>query len=159
MRKYCLPKIRKPGEASLSVKKPHNFNTPFNSKLKQFKLRRCKYNGPMDDPNKTDTNYLCRGMLTEESFNNLKKEQDKILIEGQKYLVKIYESNFDTLIDRIKTESPKSNEISIIKNFFKKKDLPSVSVDENGKEIVQKPLETIPNEIRYNNTFKKKIWI
>ena len=156
MRKYCLPKIRKPGETSLSVKKPHNFNTPFNSKLKQFKLRRCKYNGPTDDPNKTDTNYLCRGMLTEESFNNLKKEQDKILIEGQKYLVKIYESNFDTLIDRIKTESPKSNEISIIKNFFKKKDLPSVSVDENGKEIVQKPLETIPNEIRYNNTFKKK---
>lgn len=29
-------------------------------------------------------------------------------------------------------------------------------MDENGKEIVQKPLETIPNEIRYNNTFKKK---
>ena len=54
MRKYCLPKIRKPGEQSSSVKKSHNFNTPFNSKLKQFKLRRFKYNGPMNDPNKTN---------------------------------------------------------------------------------------------------------
>ena len=156
MRKYCLPKIRKPGEGSSSVKKSHNFNTPFNSKLKQFKLRRFKMNSLMDDPNKTGSNYLCRGMLTEESFNNLKKEEDKILIEGQKYLIKIYESNYDTLIDRIKTESPRTNEINLIKPYFKKKDLPSVSIDENGKETIQKPVDTVPNEIRYNNAFKKK---
>ena len=113
MKKYCLPKIRKNGVRYSSIKKEHNFNTPFNSMLKQFKLKRYNYNSPANDRNQTNLSYLNKGMLTEESFNNLKKEEDKILIEGQKYLIKIYESNFASLIDRIKNESPKSNEINL----------------------------------------------
>ena len=152
MKKCCLPKIRNNGVRCSSIKKQHNFNNPFNSMLKQFKLKRYNYNSPLNDQNKTSLSYLNKGMLTEESFNNLKKEEDKILIEGQKYLIKIYESNFASLIDRIKTESPKSNEINLIKSHFQKKNLPSVSMDEAGKE---RPIESVPNEIRYNNVFKK----
>ena len=153
MKKCCLPKISKSVAKAPINLKSQNFSSPFNSMLKTFKLRRPKVNFK-SPTNETNGNNSYKGQHTVESstiyesLNPLRKEENQILIDGQKYLIKIYESNYSSKIDEIKSEAPKNNEINIIKPAYKKI-FPSIKGDNGNK------LETLPSEIRYNSIKKK----
>ena len=159
MRRYSLPKINKSGMRTTFVSKSHDFSSPFSSMLKTFKLKRNKIN---IRPNETISNNFNKAQTINRSndlydMNPLRKEENQILIDGQKYLIKIYESNYSSKIDEIKSESPKTNEINLIKAVYKK-NLPSI-LGNDGQNINnnnrRKQTETLPSEIRYSS-FKKK---
>ena len=153
MRKSYFPSIRKTQRKFPLPAKSHDFNTPFMTMFNQFKLKKhlkLKSNDKTDNSNKK--NYYS----TKDNF--LKKEEDKILIEGQKYLIKLYESNYSSLIDRIKTESPRDNDINIIKPVFSRNKLMgkmSILGSEKGKKEANKRTETISNDTKFTLMKKK----
>ena len=123
--------------------------TMFN-KFKLKKNLKLKSNDNSDNPDKK--NYYS----TNKNF--LKKEEDKILIEGQKYLIKLYESNYSSLIDRIKTESPRDNDINIIKPVFSRNKMigrMTILGSEKGKKETNKRTETISSDSKFNFMKKK----
>ena len=125
MKKLSLPKINQ-GNKSISLpKKNHVFTNPFFSLLKKYKLK--KLDLQSIESNKNNGNY----MLTEPSrnpinkFNDtitnmLQKEENKILIKGQKYLIKLYKDEYSPLIDSMKkdlqTSKSKQSKIKLTKS-------------------------------------------
>ena len=119
MRKCRLPKIQKSTNIETPLPtKSIDFSSPFSALLKQYKLKEKK--SKMNySTNKTNVNYVLtepnsKRTLDLSETNLMKKEEDKILIEGQKYLIKLYESNHSSLIDKIKKES--TIKVNLLKN-------------------------------------------
>ena len=154
MKKCRLPKITKSNIKPPLPTKSIDFSSPFSALLKKFKVKnqKVKYKSPI---NNTNINSNC--LLTEPILKNtmdlyennefLKKEEDKILIEGQKYLIKLYESNYSSLLEKIKSEE---NETKEKKNSKNKRVLPSITIDNGNNNIVndENQTGTLSNESR-----------
>ena len=109
MKKLSLPKIESGNQNYYLPKKDHSFSNPFYSRLKKYKLK--KLNLDKVEAMKNNGKYL----LTEPSrepknnFNDtvrslLQKEENKLLIKGQKYLIKLYKNDYSSLIDSMKKD-------------------------------------------------------
>ena len=152
MKKCCLPKIKKKNVNPPLPLKSINFSSPFSTLLKEFKIKNQKKKilSPTNNMN-THSNYL----LTEayikkktldlyDDENFLKKEEDKMLIEGQKYLIKLYESNYSSLLEKIKTENKEKEK--------KNKILPSLNIDNdniNNNNDDDNQTSTMSNDSRH----------
>ena len=168
MRKCRLPKIKKSTNIESPLpQKSIDFSSPFSSLLKQYKLK--EKNTKMNYPtNKANSNYILtepnvRRSLDLVETNLMKKEEDKMLVEGQKYLIKLYESNHSSLIDKIKNESSiKDNKSKSPEKLINRKILPAINtiekenednyINNNEDNIIanseDKRMETISNETR-----------
>jgi hypothetical protein len=87
MRKCRLPKIKKSTNIESPLpQKSIDFSSPFSSLLKQYKLK--EKNSKMNYPtNKANSNYILtepnvRRSLDLVETNLMKKEEDKMLVEG-----------------------------------------------------------------------------
>ena len=176
MKKLSLPKIKTTNKNSSIPKKKHLFTSPFLSLLKKYKLKKNDFNS--QDSKNNNGKY----MLTEahkdgnikmndtiKSF--LQKEENKLLIKGQKYLIKLYKSDYSSLIDSMKKDVQRSrNKLSEIKQENSNKQLPplaeiSPSMDiekveefENENETLTQ--ESFPMKSRYGfNKFKKSNYV
>ena len=154
MKKCCLPKIKKRDIKPPLPVKSINFSSPFSSLLKEFKIKnqKKKVQSPINNTN-IHSNYLLteayikkRSIDLYDDDNFLKKEEDKMLIEGQKYLIKLYESNYSSLLEKIKSENKDSEK--------KKKILPSLIIDNDNDNINnyhndENQIGTISNDSRH----------
>ena len=171
MKKCHLPRIRKTSKETKLPIKSVDFSSPFSTLLKQFKLKNqaIKMRSPQ---NYTKSNYLTTEAVPKQTayvYDDDKKKEDKrLLIEGQKYLIKLYESNYSSLMDKIKSETFIDKKVNFLK--VKKKNLPSINDNEkniNNDNIVERPTETLSNDSRrlsiktkYGfNSFKKTNYV
>ena len=183
MKKLSLPKINQ-GNKSISLpKKNHVFTNPFFSLLKKYKLK--KLDLQSIESNKNNGNY----MLTEPSrnpinkfsdtmTNMLQKEENKILIKGQKYLIKLYKDEYSPLIDSMKKDLQVSkSKQSKIKLTKSNNNLPPLSqanptLDAEKNEEPEQPeqeqeqenenftTESFPQKSRYGfNKFKQSNYV
>ena len=155
MKPCRLPTIKKTNIDAQNQIKTINFSTPFSSLLKQFKLKnkKAKFESPT---NITNSKYLLTEPMEKQSMdfleheNLLKKEEDKILLEGKKYLIKLYENKYSALLDKIKSESNEDkenkNEVKKIKNVLKNSIISSQITEEKDNENNRN--ETLSNESR-----------
>ena len=139
MKKCRLPKIKKSSIEKPVIGKSFNFSSPFSLLLKQFKLKDKNLKKTNSSQNKNiNSNYN----LTEPNVKNTydiyehsnfsKKEEDKIYIEGQKFLIKLYDSNHTSIIDKIKNEENTNTEN--IKKPNKTEVLPSININMNDNQ-------------------------
>ena len=173
MKKLYLPKINQIEKNNSQPKKKHAFNNPFYSQLRKYKLKRKDLYMP--ESNTDRGKYLLTEPFKEEknNFNDtitslLQKEENQILIKGQKYLIKLYRNDYSSLIDSMKKDVEKSRNILSKKN----KQLapitePSQTVDnekideyENDFENETLTQESFPNNTRYGiNKFKQSNYV
>ena len=144
MRKCNLPRIKKSNKECHHPLKSIDFSSPFSNLLKQFKLRNNILNikSPTHFTNMSKSNYFATEINSKNSIelinntdsnansNSHKKEDKKLSIEGQKYLIKLYDSNYSSLMDKIKNDTVIDRKIYCSKI---KKNLPSIK--ENEKDI------------------------
>ena len=90
MKKLILPKLKITNTNNSLPKKNHLYSNPFASMLKKYKLKRPSLVKPESKENET------KYMLTEsnKNFNDtitnlLQKEENTLLIKGQKYLINL----------------------------------------------------------------------
>ena len=109
MKKLSLPKINITNKNSSLPKKKHLFTNPFSSLLKKYKLKKHNYNS--QDSKDNSGKYLLtepyRGAnkkMNDTIKSFLQKEENKILINGQKHLIKLYRNDYSSLIDSMKKE-------------------------------------------------------
>ena len=158
MRKCNLPRIKINKECHHPLKSV-DFSSPFSNLLKQFKLR--NHMVKIKSPNMTNSNYLTTESVPKhynDLYNNTnsnldKKEEKKLLIENQRYLIKLYESNFSSLMDKIKNDTIIEKKINISKV---NKNLPSIKDNEKEKDtdnnidnVDEKQVGTLSNESRH----------
>ena len=122
MKKLYLPKINQIEKNNSQPKKKHAFNNPFYSQLRKYKLKRKDLYMP--ESNTDRGKYLLTEPFKEEknNFNDtitslLQKEENQILIKGQKYLIKLYRNDYSSLIDSMKKDVEKSRNILSYKNL------------------------------------------
>ena len=157
MRKCCLPKINKSNNQKPAPIKSVDFSSPFNSMLNQFKLKG-KKSKMKPSINIAHSNYLITELGSKKSFDLFdKKEEDKIYIEEQKYLIKLYDSNHSSLFEKIKNDFALNNKENKpdqnLKNQKSNDFLPSINSNElendNNNYIdnyEEKRNETLSNE-------------
>ena len=180
MKKLSLPKINRVNKNYSLPKKNHVFTNPFASLLKKYRLN--KINLETNESNKNNVNYA----LTESSiepnykFNDtirgkLQKEENKLLIKGQKYLIKLYKNDYSSLIDSMKKDlQTSSNKLSKIKLTRDNNILPplpeitpTIDVEKNeekDQEIENEnetlTTESFPQKSRYGfNKFKQSNYV
>ena len=105
MKLRSLPKIKSPVKKSTTKKSETPLNTHhFASLLKKFKLKKLKSPNTPTDPN-----------LLEDDDKNIEQqlEMKKTNIENQRYLVKIYETNFSSVFDKIKQDYEESSKTQL----------------------------------------------
>ena len=161
MRKCCLPKIKKSKLEKPSLEKSLDFTSHFSSLLKQFKLKDKKLKSKNTPISTTNPDYTLTEPNRKRSFdtyeqNFLKKEEDKILIEGQKYLIKLYESNHTSLMDRIKneTKNEENNSPKSLKTPKKLEVFPYLNKNDKTKENAD-IIETLDDNDFIDNTEEK----
>ena len=156
MKKLSLPKIENGNKNYSLPKKTHSFANPFNSLLKKYKLKK------LDSERNESVKNNGRYMLTEPSIEPknkfsdtvrslLQKEESKLLIKGQKYLIKLYKNDYSSLIDSMKKDIQKSlNKLPKI-NPEKSANLPSLTIQtEMDTEKKEEKKEEPQNEIEYD---------
>ena len=156
MKKLSLPKIENGNKNYSLPKKTHSFANPFNSLLKKYKLKK------LDSERNESVKNNGRYMLTEPSIEPknkfsdtvrslLQKEESKLLIKGQKYLIKLYKNDYSSLIDSMKKDIQKSlNKLPKI-NPEKSANLPSLTIQtEIDTEKKEEKKEEPQNEIEYD---------
>ena len=156
MKKLSLPKIENGNKNYSLPKKTHSFANPFNSLLKKYKLKK------LDSERNESVKNNGRYMLTEPSIEPknkfsdtvrslLQKEESKLLIKGQKYLIKLYKNDYSSLIDSMKKDIQKSlNKLPKI-NPEKSDNLPSLTIQtEMDTEKKEEKKEEPQNEIEYD---------
>ena len=178
MKKLSLPKIKRGNKNYSLPKKNHVFTNPFSSLLKKYKLK--KTNLESSESNKDNGKYA----LTESSrepnnkFNDtirdlLQKEENKLLIKGQKYLIKLYKNDYFSLIDSMKKDigRNKLSKTKLINQSSSLPPLPEISptidiekTEENeqefGNENETLTTESFPRKSRYGfNKFKQSNYV
>ena len=180
MKKFSLPKIVKSNKSQSSTKKTHSFTKPFYSLLKQYKLKRIETD--KSDSKKNEGNYMLTEPTIEpkNNFNDtisslIQKEENRLLIKGQKFLIKLYRSDYSSLIDSMKrdlqstrnkkpkTKLSKPNNIlpplaegyPIIDNESKEE--PENEIDNENETLTT---ESFPRQTRYGlNKFKQSNYV
>ena len=120
MKKLYLPKITQIEKNNSQPKRMHDFNNPFYSLLKKYKLKRKDLDLPESDKNSGKYMLTERFKGAKNNFNDtirslLQKEENQILIKGQKYLIKLYRNDYSSLIDSMRKDVQKSrNQLSKI---------------------------------------------
>ena len=174
MKKLYLPKINQIEKNNSQPKKKHAFNNPFYSLLKKYKLRRRDIDAP--EEKNSSGKYLLTEPFKDANNNNfndtirsmLQKEENQLLIKGQKYLIKLYRNDYSSLIDSMK----KDVQINKKKLSQSNKQLPPLSeplptldnekIDEVENEYESGTLtqESFPQNTRYGfNKFKQSNYV
>ena len=165
MKKYSLPKIKKSSIEKPVIGKSLNFSSPFSLLLKQFKLKEKNLKKTNSSQNKNiNSNYNLTEPNVKNSYdiyehsNFSKKEEDKVYIEGQKFLIKLYDSNHTSIIDKIKNEENTNTEN--IKKPNKTEVLPSININMNDNhneniDNVENNFKTLDIDNMANNNDEK----
>ena len=101
MKLQPLPQIKSPSrKTSKNTEMPLNTHH-FSSLLKKFKLKKIQNPNSPTDPN----------LVQDDDDKNIEQQLEikKANIENQKFLVKIYESNYSSIYDKIKQDYDESS--------------------------------------------------
>ena len=173
MKKLYLPKITQIEKNNSQPKRMHDFNNPFYSLLKKYKLKRKDLDLPESDKNSGKYMLTERFKGAKNNFNDtirslLQKEENQILIKGQKYLIKLYRNDYSSLIDSMRKDVQKSrNQLSKINKHLTPLTEPlqtmeNEKIDELENEYDRETLtqESFPQTSRYGyNKFKQSNYV
>ena len=180
MEKLSLPKIVETNKSQSTTKKKHTFTNQFASLLKKYKLK--KINLETIESKNNDGKYMLTEPYREpkNKFNDtirglLQKEENKLLIKGQKYLIKLYKSDYSSLIDSMKkdfqTTHNKQSKIKLAKSNnllppltdisptidIERKEEPEIDIDNENETLTT---DSFPKKTRYGfNKFKQSNYV
>ena len=172
MKKLILPKLKITNTNNSLPKKSHLYSNPFASMLKKYKLKRPSLVKPESKENET------KYMLTEsnKNFNDtitnlLQKEENTLLIKGQKYLIKLYQNDYSSLIDSMRKDAQTSrNKLNNLKLTNSNKEFSTIAdispivepekIYEHEEEFETVSQESFPKNTRYGiNKFKQSNYV
>ena len=176
MKKLSLPKINIKNKNSSLPKKKHLFTNPFSSLLKKYKLKRHNFNSQDSKDNSgkyllTEPHREANLKMNDTIKSFLQKEENKILINGQKHLIKLYRNDYSSLIDSMKKEVQINRiKLSKMKETNLNKQLPPLAeispsfdtekVEEYENENETLTQESFPRKSRYGfNKFKQSNYV
>ena len=180
MEKLSLPKIVETNKSQSTTKKKHTFTNQFASLHKKYKLK--KINLETIESKNNDGKYMLTEPYREpkNKFNDtirglLQKEENKLLIKGQKYLIKLYKSDYSSLIDSMKkdfqTTHNKQSKIKLAKSNnllppltdisptidIERKEEPEIDIDNENETLTT---DSFPKKTRYGfNKFKQSNYV
>ena len=172
MKKLYLPKINRKENNKSQPKQKLVFNNPFYSLLKKYKLKRKDRDTP--DSNTNSGKYLLTETFKEanNNFNDtvrslLQKEENQILIKGQKYLIKLYRNDYSSLIDSMKKDVQNSRnkynqnkQLAPIIDRSQTVDIDKIDEIENDLENETLTQESFPKNTPYGiNKFKQSNYV
>ena len=178
MKKLSLPKLVIGNQSQSLPKKQHAFNNPFSSLLKKYKLKRKELD--LQESDKNEGKYLLTEPFRDPNtkFSDtiqsiMHKEESKLLIKGQKYLIKLYKDDYSSLLDSMKRDVSKSRNITTDLNPNKSsKILPPIiennALDQEKNEEYEKShndsatlsQESFPQKTKYGiNKFKQSNYV
>ena len=178
MKKLRLPKLVTGNQNNSLPKKKHVFNNPFSALLKKYKLK--KKEQDLKELDNNEGKYLLTEPFRDSNIkfsdtvtSMMQKEESKILIKGQKYLIKLYKNDYSSLLDSMKKDVSKSRNIPTnLNNTKSNKLLPPISEnvtldqekyeedDKNQNDTATLSQESFPQNTKYGiNKFKQSNYV
>ena len=138
MKKYNLPRLQQSPKFTSPTHFNHKMLSPFKNILKKYKLSEINLKN-QDLYNKLSSKFLITAQSPKKALFDIEeddeeklKEENKLLIEGQKYLIKLYENKHSSVIDKLRTEMQEYEKMNN-RNTRNKKNLPYLNISDNNK--------------------------